>query len=225
MFRYGILLILASISISFGEDISFNFTLDTSDIQVSQWVEGDVVSIHDGVIPFDEGDPALQGVPYTFLLPAGTSITEVRVEVHETVSLDGSFDIAPVSYCILSQPFEPAARSQTYLNPGVFPSDPVRSSISGNRTGFRLGSFTLVPFRYSPLSGELSVITSATVTVGCSPDADATPVRLTQRQIETAASGLAGIVSNPENLADYSPEFRDGTDGDPVWVVIGESSM
>ncbi|MCK4806078.1 MAG: hypothetical protein KAT09_00455 [Candidatus Aegiribacteria sp.] len=225
MLKFGIIVLLAGISISHSEDITFDFLLDIDDIQVSQWVDGDVISIPGGIVPFEEGNPALQGIPYTFLLPQRTSISNVTVDVHSRVTLDGRYDIAPVNYIILSQPYTSVNRSPLYFREAPFPSSPVERTVSGNRTGFRLGSFNLVPFSYNPLSGELSVITSATVTVECSPDDEVSEVSLTPGQISTAATGIEGIVGNPWKIAEYSPAVRMETDGDPSWVAIGESGM
>ena len=225
MLRFGILVLLAALSITHSEDITFDFSLDTDDIQVSQWMNEDVVSIPGGIVPFEDGNPSLQGISYTFLLPQGSSIIDVTVDVHSQVTLDGTFDITPVNYLILSRPFASADRSSVYFSETPFPSTPVEQTASGNRTGFRLGSFTLVPFSYSPLSGELSVITSATVTVECSPDPEVLDIALTPRQINTAASGLEGIVDNPSRIAEYAPAVRAATDGDPVWVAIGAGTF
>ncbi len=225
MLKIGIVVLLAAISISYGEVIIYDFSLDADDIQFSQWIEGDVISIPGGVAPFEEGNPSLPGIPCTFLLPQGSSITDVTVDVHSQVTLDGVFDITPVNYLILSKPYASADRSSVYHSNTPFPSSPVEQTASGNRTGFRLGSFTLVPFSYKPLSGELSVITSATVTIECSPDQDVADISLTPEQINTAAVGLAGIVDNPSRITEYSPAVRAATDGDPVWVAIGQASF
>ena len=225
MLKIGIFVLFAVISIAHSEVITFDFTLDTDDIQVSQWMNDDVISIPGGVVPFEDGNPSLQGIPYTFLLPQGSSITDVTVDVHSRVTLDGSYDITPVNCLVFSRPFASADRSSVYLSNTPFPSSPVEQTACGNRTGFRLGSFTLVPFSYSPLSGELSVITSATVTVECSQDPEVLDIALTPRQINTAAAGLQGIVDNPSRIADYAPAVRAATDGDPVWVAIGLASF
>jgi len=220
-----IIALLSLISILNAQDIIFEFNLDSSEIQTSKWIGQDVIEIPDGVVAFDEGYPSLPGIPYSFLLPQQTSIGDVTVSVHSRITLDGRYSIAPVSFNILSQPFSQADRASVYLHPEAFPIAPVERTSSGNRTGFRLGSFTLVPFSYNPLSGELSVITSATVTVECVPDPDAARFSLTPQQINTAAEGLAGIVDNPECLTEYSPESRAGTDSDPVWIAIGAASL
>lgn len=225
MLRSGILVLLAGIAISHSEVITFDFSLDTDDIRISEWIDGDIVSIPGGIVPFEEGNPALQGIPCSFLLPQGSSISDVTVDVHSQVTLDGRYDIAPVNCIILSQPYSSVDRSPAYFSAAPFPSSPVERTVSGNRTGFRMGSFALVPFSYNPLSGELSVITSATVTVECSRDDEVSEVSLTQGQISTAAIGIEGIVGNPWDITEYSPAVRSETDGDPVWVAIGESGM
>ncbi|MBN2585807.1 MAG: hypothetical protein JXR55_00810 [Candidatus Fermentibacteraceae bacterium] len=220
-----IALMLITASAAVGEDITFQFSLEQDQVQVSRWMEWDVVSIPGGVVPFQEGEPSLQGIPYTFAIPQGTSISEVSLDVQDRVVLPGRFELAPVSYSILSHPFEAARPSAVYFSRSLFPSDPVGTTNSGNRSGFRLGSFVLVPFSYDPVSGELSVILSAIVTVKCDQDGEAVPLTLTERQLNTAAQAVGSIVRNPEMLPAWSPELRSDTDSDPVWVAIGDSSM
>ena len=217
--------VLAVFSISSGENITFEFSLDPEQIEYQEWRGQDVVYIPGGVVPFDHGDPALPGLPYTFLLPQGTSVSRVVLDVHSQEELAGTFSLAPVTAGILSRPFSPAAPSAAYMTPGPFPSQPVSATRSGSRSGYRLGSFVLVPFSWDPLTGSLSVITAATVTVECGTDMDSPAATRTQVQLSTAAEALQHVVDNPEMLDEWSPQLRPATDGDPVWVAIGEAEM
>ncbi|MFO8182550.1 MAG: C25 family cysteine peptidase [Candidatus Aegiribacteria sp.] len=226
MFRLSLAaLLLTILSPVSGDEITFQFSLDEDQVQLSSWLGDDVVSIPGGVVPFDHGEPALQGLPYTFILPQGTSIGEVSVDVHSLTTLPGRFSLAPVTGNILSRPLDPADPAPVYFSSQTFPGQPAANIRSGSRSGFRLGSFVMVPFVYTPLSGELSVITSATVTIDCRPDQGAEAVSLTGRQFSSAAQAVERLVHNPEMLPACAPEVRSGTDGDPVWVAIGAAEM
>ncbi|OPL17764.1 MAG: hypothetical protein AVO35_08880 [Candidatus Aegiribacteria sp. MLS_C] len=226
MHRYMILFTLLALSTAAGaDDISFRFSIEADQVELSSWMGWDVVSIPEGVVPFREGEPSLQGVAYTFVIPQGTSIEDVSVEVLGSEALPGSYRIAPVTYSILSRPFEPASPSPVYSSPEGFPDRPVSAWRSGGRSGFRLGGFVLVPFVYDPLSGDLRLITAADVTVRCSNDASAETVSLTGRQLAAFRPAVEQMVENPEALSAWSPATRSDTDGDPVWVAIGDSGM
>ncbi|MBC8428917.1 MAG: hypothetical protein H8D05_01595, partial [FCB group bacterium] len=92
------------LSASYAGEITFDFRMNPDDVVFSQWQGFDAVSIPGGVSVFQEGEPLLEGIPYRFVLPQGTEITNISVEIIENIKLDGSRDIPPVIYSILSQP-------------------------------------------------------------------------------------------------------------------------
>ena len=224
MKKYAVLLLIFSASL-IAEVIEFDLDLSPESVNFSSWMGRDVVEIPGGAVPFAQGEPGLPGVPRTFVLPQGSSIAEVTVEAIETEILPGRFDIAPVNVMTLSGSFQPAVPSAAYTSAEPFPARPVTQVSSGSRTGYRLGSFVLVPFIYEPLSGQLSMITSARVTVELVYDGTDDRTALTPRQIQTTEPLLANLVQNPEMLVSWAPETRPGTDGDPVWVAIGDESL
>jgi signal peptidase I len=225
--RLAILVLLVQTPFAFAGNITFDFTLDPSDVSVSEWNRFDVVTIPGGVIPFQQGDPSLPGIPYIFCIPQGTSVSSVTVEVEEISVLPDHYDIVPVNFDTYSSTAFPGIStiSPIYSSGAFFPVQPVQIIHSGNRTGYRLGSFVLVPFCYQFLTGELSVITSAAVTINCSKDSGAGYVSITQRQNDTARNSLQNLVSNPDQLDAYAPDLRTSVDGDPVWIAIGPESM
>lgn len=220
----AILLLIFTASLA-AEEIEFDLNMTAESVEFTTWMGSDVVQLPGGAVPFSQGEPGLPGIPYTFVLPQGSSIGKVTVEATETQVLPGRFDIAPVNVMTLSSDFQPAVPSGAYTSSEPFPAEPVTRTLSGSRTGFRLGSFILVPFIYHPLSGQLTMITSAHVTVHLEfGNTDDRPA-LTPRQIQTTEPLLANLVENPQMLAAWGPEIRPGTDGDPVWVAIGDESL
>ena len=225
MKRIALVLLVAVISTAGGMELEFQFTLDESALQYDTWMNKDVISIPGGTVPFEEGQPSLQGIPYTFVMPQGAYPAEVTVQVHGQVALEGRYNPAPVTFNAFSLPFSPASPSSDYFNSQPFPSDHVQNLCWGNRTGFRMGRFVFVPFAYNPMTGEMTLITSATLSVEYGPDPEADLVSLTERQSGTAASALESVVDNPEMLEVYAPEIRSDLDGEPVWVAIGTEDM
>lgn len=213
------------LSASYAGEITFDFRMNPDDVVFSQWQGFDAVSIPGGVSVFQEGEPLLEGIPYRFVLPQGTEITNISVEIIENIKLDGSRDIPPVIYSILSQPIPVLQRSPVYFSNNCFPKHPVVGIDTGNRTGFRLGSFCFVPLKYYPLTGELSLITSARITVEYSTSSSIQKSALTDRQIDTALTGLENIVTNPEMLESCAPLRRDNRDIWANWIVIADTEM
>jgi len=199
--------------------------MNPDDLCFSKWQGMDALSIPGGVSVFEEGDPLLEGIPYRFVLPQGTVISHISVDIIEEVQLEGSYDIPPVHYRILSQSQPVLQRSSVYFSNSCFPENSAVGMNTSNRTGFRLGSFCFVPIKYFPLASSISVITSAQITVEYISSSSIPRLTLTEKQIDTALNGLVNIVSNPEMLETSAPLQRDCRDTWASWVVIGAPDM
>ncbi len=206
-------------------EISFEVFIGQDDFVIDQFDRYDVITLEGGCSAFQDGLPDLPAYSYTWVIPQETTVTGVRVDILNEIELDGTFSINPVRTSIIGQqpgPFLP--EESVYLSNQVFPANPVTEIDNGNSTGFRIASVTFVPFRYNPLSGSLSVITEANVTIVYETDSSVRRLSLTDRQITTAMSGLENLVRNPEDLAGMSP-VNTGTGKGPVWVAIADPDM
>ena len=213
------------IPVSAGE-ITMDFTTPTDGVEMTVFEGYDLPIIEGGLTTFAEGYPNVPGIPYTFLLPQGTTLTGVNVEVTGSMEIEGTWNIDPIRYFILNETPGPRTWApEVYGSDDVFPSSPVVAVQSGSKTGFRLGTFTMVPFMYRPVSGRLSVITSATVTLSYEDDHTVDRLTLTDQQISIARRGLENIVSNPEMLDAWAPALSDGGTDWSSWVVIGDAAV
>lgn len=216
-------LLLAATAV--GGEIVFDYSLSLDDVRIDRFEAGSVLSFPDGVVCFEEGMPNLPGVSYCFVIPQGTTVTGAELEVLSETALDGRYDILPVRVTAISQAPGPFFYDETiYLGEEAFPSSQVISTCSGNRTGFRLGSVLFTPFRYSPLTGELSVITSARVTMRYEDDASVPLLRLTPAQVEGAMDVLQNIVRNPGDLPSFAPADDNPNTLWSTWVCISAST-
>lgn len=205
-------------------EITFTFDYPLDGVEMTTFEGYDIPLIENGLVTFDERCPNLPGIPYSFLIPQGTVLEDVTVEIIEIREIDGNWNIDPVRYFALNR--EPGPRifdDRIYNSDDLFPSETAIAIQTGSKTGFRVGSFTFVPFRYKPLSGQLSIITSASITLTYVESSSVERLCLTDRQVSIAESGLSNILFNPEMLDEWAPAIRigGGTDG-ANWIVIGD---
>jgi len=201
-----------------------SFTINPSDVAFTTFRGEEVVYIPGGASPFMDGEPGLPGVGYSMVIPQGTCLESVEVEVLSEVVLPGIHSIAPVLSVPLNQPIPALIPHSTDYQECVFPSDAIQNVNTGNKTGFRIASFTYVPFTWDPATGTLSLVTSARLTPKTAPAADAPELSLSDYQVRTAVSALHSVVQNPEMLEACSPEIASGVDGAP-WVLIADEAL
>jgi len=220
-------------------EISFDFSLPRGVRLVTEYAGGALPECPGGLTWFDEGQPNLPVVTHTFVIPQGMSVTGAEMEIVTEAVIDGFHNVLPVR--VTSRSFlksGPNSRDSfgegpgpflrdpgIYLSDEVFPASPVVATCTGTRTGFQLGSVSISPFSYNPLSGRLSVITEARITLSYSPDPAVERLCLTEGQIGHARAILENIVDNPRDLEACRPEERETDDSWPVWVAIGPASI
>jgi len=202
-------------------DISF--TLDPADVVFTTFLGEEAVSIPGGASPFADGAPGLPGIGYSMVIPQGMKLENVQVEVLSTVELPGVHRIAPVLSLPLNEPIPSVIPHSDSYTRGIFPSTSIINIFTGNKTGYRIASFSYVPFSWDPSTGKLSVVTSARLTTFTSEDPDARRLALTEDQIRMASRVLETVVQNPEMLQQYAPAVGSGVDG-PAWVVIADEA-
>jgi hypothetical protein len=224
--RHSIPVLLLAVSLAIPGEITVDFVLDQGSVTTGSSGGMDVVQLTGGFASTPEGTPSLPGLGYMFVIPQGCTVDRVDVEPLQTSEMEGRFELAPVTYVPVSSrnagpaPVVPGI----YESDESFPASPVASLRNGNRTGFRLCSFVLVPFVYRPLSGRLSVMTEARITLHYEADNGVRQLTLSPRQVDTARSALECIVDNPWMLGSWAPAIDGGTDG-PAWVVVADSSL
>jgi len=198
-----------------------SFTIDPSAVEFISFRGEEVVCIPGGASPFSDGDPSLPGISYALVIPQGTFLENVVIDVQSKVDLPGTYAIAPVLSIPLNQSIPVVIpHSNNYLT-GEFPSAAIHDIRTGNKTGFRIASFNYVPFTWDPCTGVLSLVTSARLTPVFSPAADAPELTLSSNQVRIAREALESVVQNPEALEACSPSVNGGVDG-PPWVVIAD---
>ncbi len=178
------------------------------------------------------GSPELPVTIYSYALPAGQCIKNVRI-------LDMRYEVVPGFHLIYpvqeehpiggEQPFTPPD-SAVYNSDSTCPLQPVIGWHSGNLRCMPLGQLIVCPFRYEPKSGVLRVLKGLRVDI---VTADR-PGYFTPRRQTAFSQGvfehlLRSLVNNqpalPPVLADENPEDQEPTVmpsllGPPVDMVI-----
>ncbi|MCD4708269.1 MAG: T9SS type A sorting domain-containing protein [Candidatus Sabulitectum sp.] len=207
-------------------NIKYEWSINLSDIQIDRCGEWDVLSF-DGAVPvFPNGYPNLPAVSRCYVIPQGTSVTAVEISGIRTVSLGNGFLPAPVKIFPLTGdiPQNPDYTDVIFEELGLsFPSSPVAGYKTGSKTGFRVGSYSFVPFVYNQMSGELLLIVSAEISLVYQSDPVAPVYFLSEGQVELASAGLAAFIDNQDMLEIWSPSHRPDADNDIEVMVIGYS--
>ncbi len=187
---------------------SVTYTLNTSpaSVRLSTHNGYDVVELPQGAVSPDPGRPALPEVAVTLVIPAGARVTGVSVSPLSATEL-GRYNVVP------SQPAYPLSQSEpawvgpdarVYSSNAVFPANTLLGYHAGSAAGFRVVTVRVSPFSLRPQSGLLSLNAKLQVKVDFVDGVDRART-LTKAQRERALVGLRSLVSNPEDLEQFSP--------------------
>ena len=118
----------------------------------------------------NKGEPSLPGYPARILLPYGTEIDNIRIEVDGREYLGGDYYIKPVQqqYRLSEMPTvieASKANEAIYASDDVFPQASYQSNGVQIYRGYSIACLKLQPVEYFPLSGDLYYIPRMTVTV------------------------------------------------------------
>ncbi len=158
------------------------------------------------------------------VIPRGSTLDEVSVSVVSSVELPGVYSMVPVVVVPLSMPVPSILPySSEAFGERVFPASSIHHIDTGNKCGFRIASFSFVPFRWEPATGKLSVITEAVLTPELTIDPSSPSLTLAPNQVDMATEALQHVVMNPEMLGEYAPATGDGSRGAP-WMAIADEA-
>jgi len=166
-----ILLILLGCVIN-AQQITQQFTFSQNDLQISQSGDYDLVRIVDESFLQGEenaGKPQLPVKQFKLLLPQGASATNVSLTIHTESQLVDSFYLYPVQLPVSPNYSAPPAFVEPdpaiYNSDDPFPADYIIEYATGGFRDYNYVTVNFTPFRYIPLSRQLYLLTSITITV------------------------------------------------------------
>lgn len=223
MLKKAAVILLITSSLIAGS-IHYSWSSSTTDVQIDSFEQWDVIRIEGGMPVFGNGYPNLPAVPRCYVIPQGMTVTGVEVTNISTVSLGRTLLPVPVMILPLSgdvHEFPNYTQASLESMSASFPASPIAGFKTGTKTGFRLGSYSFVPFVYNRQTGELLLITSADINLVYQFDSEAPVYSLTEGQVELAKRGISTFVDNPEMLDSWAPSQRPDTDEDVEVIVVG----
>ena len=148
----------------FAGEYTKTITFTSDDLTVTQRHGLDFVVLKDGVPSGPVGAPALPVVQFDVAIPWTALVQQVSIVRYETVDLDGTFDVAP-----LTQPRITSGKDKEenpfvkdgaiYGNDAFYPGD-LATRIGGwKMVGQRFAKIALHPVQYNPVSGQLKLAT------------------------------------------------------------------
>lgn len=154
--------------------------------------------------------PGYPAVPYMvkdFLMPAGSKVREIHLEVSDIRTVNLEKPLYPI------QPARPLSFQDVgFVGPdvdayaSVTPLDDFRAEIrsEGKLYGANILSVVIRPLRYTPAQGKLEFAKRLVLTIEYEQDASGVmPVGLLPSQLENLETSLKSIVVNPEEFESY----------------------
>ncbi len=203
--------------------ITKTFTYNQNEISINKINEYDVVSLPGCLNTYEEGNPLLPIGIYTVCIPSNATVTNIKIINKQSTELPGEYLIYPVQPGIplnLTGPITFQVPNPVIYNSAEpYPKNLVSYNPTGNKSGYRLCSFTLYPMQYLPQSKKLILHTSLQVKITYQ-EGDFIPLSLTKKQINIFGKEIRSFIINPEDLNTFAPPFRTTLQGDLEYVII-----
>ena len=215
--------------LAFAGTVTKTMTFDSRSLAFSKSSGFDVVQLRDCPTTLELGKPMLPEAVFNIVVPAGATVTDVTVKAAGQVEIPGRWRIHPTQEPVMlssrsAGPFvqpDPA----TYASARPYPAQSLAwDGYTGNKSGYAICGFALHPLSYVPVTGELTLNTSMTVTVTYR-DNDQPPHAFTQSQIDVLGQDVRRIVANPEDVARFAPPVRDVDGMDCDYAIITSSAL
>jgi hypothetical protein len=149
--------------------VTATLTFDLEDLAISSRDGYDLVSLAGADYTTAVLEPMLPAVTVQLLLPSDRTARSVSVRVTETVSVPGTFMIAPVprpaTFSSQQAAIAPQPDSETYMSRLPYPPEVARLAGVGSIAGRRVASVIVTPLSYVPATGELSLATGIELVV------------------------------------------------------------
>lgn len=145
---------------SFAFPLTLDLPLDNIRYEIKKAGDFDRIFLYNGAGLDRSGAPETPITVFSFGLPAGQRISEVRIleAVYQTVP--GDYNIYPEQK---SQNMdEPPAFTEPdpviYGSEAPYPASPLVNHHSGNMRGYAIGQLSICPFQYEPRTGRLKIL-------------------------------------------------------------------
>jgi hypothetical protein len=211
--------------------VRYTATFSPDELRFGQAFGYDTIGLSDGAL-VEPGKPLLPTQTVHIALPAGMSVTDVRVTNAETVDLPGEYVVLPaqpprrISESVTAADFVTPDQA-TYASSAPYPAQMVRFVQECDLAGQALAVVELRPVQYRPAERKLSLCTSITLALeGVSGYVcgDYLPLHMSAAGLADREREVASLVVNPDDVALQTNPHQAGqrgvAPGDYDYVII-----
>lgn len=152
------------------------------------------------------GEPILPVYPARFIIPRGEIVSRITVEAEQTVTLPGSYEVAPMQPQVPLGSTGPATlmkNESVYRSSQPYPSEHGALAAEQVLSGIRLAFVNVYPCALIPSSNAVLFSPSLRVTIETEP-APGLPRQAPASQLRRAMRVIAKGVQNPECASGYA---------------------
>jgi len=188
--------------------------------------------------PLEPGSPELPTITYTYLLPRGQRLKRPKILDSQWEEILGHFNIYPKQkeICIEETHHFTVPDPHIYNSSSSYPQEIIVRAQSGNMRGYSLAQITVIPFRYHPRQGRLSILKKLRIEIETEQCETGTFPRRQTRFVKDAfekflsrtvvnKSAIHDVTMKPLSYTEENPEDLAPTDlpsllGPPVDFLI-----
>jgi len=206
--------------------------LDNIRYEIKKAGEFDRIFLYNGSGLERPGAPETPIMVFSFSLPVGQRIAEIRILESIYQTIPGTFNLYPEqkSISLSEAPSFTEPDPEIYGSEAGYPEAPIGNHHSGNLRGYAIGQLSLCPFHYYPRTGQLKILKKLRIDVRTiHRPGGIIPMRqteLSRRVFENLANcALIDPAAPPsvrieENREDLAPTTLPSLIGPPVDMII-----
>lgn len=235
MYLKNIVVLVAVVLIIFGVaqartgSIVKEFAFPAHSLKVNSVNGYDLVTLRGCDLTIQEiGKPIIPFVNLNVLIPPSAEITSIEILDSKQIEISGKYNIYPgqnpypLSYQDERVFVEPDREIYNLTTP--YPGYLTKTILSGNKSGFRIGSFFLYPLQYIPQEGKL--ILNERIRIKINYEENHYEVwSLTESQKNLFQSDIKNLVINPEDIEKFAPPIKASDPTNIDYVILTSSSL
>jgi hypothetical protein len=200
-------------------------------------VEGyDAVHLEDASYLAEAGKPKLPAITMWIALPAGMTVTGIRVIDVEAEEIPGRYLVVPAQLprpLTSAVPYDATQKpdAELYASSGTYPAERVKLLRQADLAGQNMAALLVCPVEYIPAEGRLALATRIKVVIEGTQGrkcGDYLPANLRTESRAKYEQVLKGMVVNPQDVelqADFTPRPMGVDPGQYDYVIITPAAM
>jgi len=153
--------------LSFAFSLTLDLPLDNIRYEIKKVGDFDRIFLYNGAGLDQPGAPETPIAVYSFGLPTGQRVSEIRILEAVYQTIPGNFQVYPEQkpLSLDETPSFTGPDPAIYGSEAPYPENPLVNHHSGNMRGYAIGQISLCPFQYYPRTGQLKILKKLRVEV------------------------------------------------------------